>query len=57
MRRQYDAARFEMSRPAGRSALRRAIKEGAQPLDPDWLQERITSPLGGHTCRVKECVL
>lgn len=44
--RHYAVARFEMAAPAGRSALRAAVAEGAAPADPAWLQERIARPLG-----------
>ncbi len=46
MQRQYDAARFEMAAPAGRTALRAAIAAGAAPLDETLLQQRIAAPLG-----------
>ncbi len=44
--RHYAVARFEMAAPAGRSALRAAVAEGAAPADPAFLQERIARPLG-----------
>ena len=43
---QYEAARWEMARPAGRSVLHAAAADGAAPLDGRWLQDRIASPLG-----------
>lgn len=42
----YDAARFVMAAPAGRTALRAALAAGAAPMDPTWLQDRIARPLG-----------
>lgn len=45
----FDAARWELARPAGRTALRAAADAGAQPLDEGWLQARIAAPLSAFT--------
>ena len=49
----FDAARWEVARPAGRTALHAAAAEGAQPLDQNWLQARIAAPLSARLRHTK----